>query len=190
MADVGTWCFECHHSYANHEWKEGRCRNGNCDCPEYERDPAPVAERCAECGDGKGWYVVPNRNTGDAEQQQCRTCYERALPDGGEILTREEYEAQFDRANGPAAERALLAHDAALRAEAGRLDEAFRDAHRAINEWMEKCDTATRALRRLNEFLTDAPGAIRDLDHAKGTLFHARNIAAAALAQIEGKGEK
>ena len=32
--------------------------------------------RCPNC-DGQGWYVIPNRNTGDAEQEQCQWCEER-----------------------------------------------------------------------------------------------------------------
>ena len=33
--------------------------------------------RCPHC-DGQGWYIVPNRNTGEPEQEQCRWCDERA----------------------------------------------------------------------------------------------------------------
>ena len=34
---------------------------------------------CPYCG-GQGWYVVPNRNTGDAEQEQCQWCAEHQPP--------------------------------------------------------------------------------------------------------------
>lgn len=32
--------------------------------------------RCPNC-ENEGWYVVPNRNTGEPEQQQCEFCHER-----------------------------------------------------------------------------------------------------------------
>jgi len=44
-----------------------------------------------------------------------------------DILTREEFIAQFDRANGRLAEKALLAHDAALRAELDRVRTALEE---------------------------------------------------------------
>ena len=34
---------------------------------------------CCECGDAKGWFVVPDQYTGEASQQQCRTCDEYNL---------------------------------------------------------------------------------------------------------------
>ena len=33
------------------------------------------AEVCPNCID-KGWFIQANRNTGDAEQEQCQWCYE------------------------------------------------------------------------------------------------------------------
>lgn len=35
------------------------------------------ATPCPNCG-GQGWYVVPNRNTGDPEQEQCQWCDEKS----------------------------------------------------------------------------------------------------------------
>jgi hypothetical protein len=32
-----------------------------------------AAQRCPNCQD-QGWYVVPNRNTGEPEQEQCEFC--------------------------------------------------------------------------------------------------------------------
>ena len=33
-----------------------------------------TVQDCPHCPN-QGWYAVPNRNTGDAEQQQCEFCY-------------------------------------------------------------------------------------------------------------------
>jgi hypothetical protein len=37
-----------------------------------------AAQRCPNCND-VGWYVVTNRSTGEAEQEQCEFCY--TVPD-------------------------------------------------------------------------------------------------------------
>lgn len=44
-----------------------------------------LEEHAIGCG-GRGYYVVPNRNTGEPEQEQCRMCFER--PDIQERLVK------------------------------------------------------------------------------------------------------
>jgi hypothetical protein len=87
------------------ERAEGRLRSRRCGCgwccastPPDDRgethkrtcQPKPLnrpgtpagdeASPCIECGDHRGWTVVPDRNTGEASQQQCRACSEHECP--------------------------------------------------------------------------------------------------------------
>ena len=45
----------------------------------------PPSEACPHCG-GQGWYVAPNRNTGEPEQEQCQACAERAMADVADFI--------------------------------------------------------------------------------------------------------
>jgi hypothetical protein len=74
-----------------------------------------------------------------------------------EILTREEFEAQFERANGVLAEQALRAHDAALRADVVELERAVdsrikqRDAAEArVVELEKERDSQESRVKRIS----------------------------------------
>ena len=54
-----------------------------CEVVKLHEELARVREaveklECPACNN-VGWYEVPNRNTGEPEQEQCRFCYERIL---------------------------------------------------------------------------------------------------------------
>lgn len=136
------------------------------------------------------------------------------MPDN--ILTREEYaerinDAYFDQGMGMATHDVLLHHDAALRAEVGRLKDALdrQAAHYggALSIEKARADAAERDASMLRRALNDAESALgaelKKTDRLERALreisrniaenlpmtgldAHINAIAAAALAEIEG----
>lgn len=73
--------------------------------------------------------------------------------EGAGVLTREEFLAQFERSNGPAAEAAMKAHDAALRAEVERLQDRRVQFEASRNEEKARADAAEAEVERLKKLV-------------------------------------
>lgn len=67
----------CRALLALHRELQDERRDAVLDGPPREAMKLLEIARCPNC-DGSGAYIVPNRNTGDADLQQCQWCAERA----------------------------------------------------------------------------------------------------------------